>query len=260
MVPLDGLLWLLLLVGPLLVLQRLLHREIQAIFLILTRRVDIAMVLFSLLFFPGVFLHEISHFVMALMLGVKIGNISLVPKVVTAPDSSGRQKASRLQLGFVETARTDFVRDSLIGAAPLLAGSLFVIFAGLARLQMDDLWVTVVSGQSAAFRNLFAVMYTQPDFWLWFYLIFTVSSTMLPSASDRRGWVTLGFVFFLLLGLALLSGAGPWMLDNLTPIFNEGMRSLAAVFAISVVVHGILAVPVIFTRRLSSKITGLRAA
>lgn len=260
MVPLDGLLWLMLLVGPLLVLQRLLHREIQAIFLILTRRADIALVLFSLLFFPGVFLHEFSHFVVALLLGVKVGNISLIPRVVTAPDRSSGQTASRLQLGFVETARTDFVRDSLIGAAPLLAGSLVVVYAGISRLQLDDLWTSIVSGQTAAFWTLLSDLYGQPDFWLWFYLIFTVSSTMLPSASDRRGWITLGFVFFLLLGLALLSGAGPWMIENLMPVFNQGMRALAAVFAISVVVHSFLAVPVLFARRLSTRVTGLRVA
>jgi hypothetical protein len=60
---LDGLAWLLLMLGPLLLLQPVLHREIQAVFLLLTRRPALTIGLFSLIFFPGVLLHEGSHFV-----------------------------------------------------------------------------------------------------------------------------------------------------------------------------------------------------
>ncbi len=82
MTTLDGLWWLLLLIGPQLVLQRWLHREIQAVFLLLTRRAELALVLFSLLFFPGVLLHEASHYLTAFLLGVRVGGISLIPQVL----------------------------------------------------------------------------------------------------------------------------------------------------------------------------------
>ena len=54
----DGLIWLLLALVVLLFVQRILHREIQAIFLISTRSPGVTMGAFSLIFFPGVFLHE----------------------------------------------------------------------------------------------------------------------------------------------------------------------------------------------------------
>jgi hypothetical protein len=57
-----GFVWFILMLVPLIVLQRLLHREIQAVFLILTRDTRLTMGIFSMLFLPGVFLHEISHF------------------------------------------------------------------------------------------------------------------------------------------------------------------------------------------------------
>ena len=72
----DGFLWLLLMLGPLLILQRSLHREIQSVFLLITRRPEIAIALFSLLFFPGVLLHESSHFLMAKLLNVPTGRVS----------------------------------------------------------------------------------------------------------------------------------------------------------------------------------------
>ena len=107
---LSGLFWFILMLVPLILLQRLLHREIQAVFLILTRDPRITMGIFSLIFLPGVFLHELSHFLMAKILGVRTGRFSLFPQ--SLPDG-------RLQLGYVETTRSDIIRDSLIGAAPL---------------------------------------------------------------------------------------------------------------------------------------------
>ncbi|HEX9028794.1 MAG TPA: hypothetical protein VF823_06440, partial [Anaerolineales bacterium] len=115
-----GLLILVLLLGALLILQRLSQRETQAIFLLLTRRADIAVVLFSLLFLPGVILHEASHYVVARLLRVRTGRVSLLPR--TLPNG-------RLQLGFVETASSDWLRDTLIGAAPLFSGGAFVAYA-----------------------------------------------------------------------------------------------------------------------------------
>jgi Zn-dependent protease len=108
---LDGVFWLLFALVALIFLQRILHREIQAFFLILTRNPGVTQVIFALIFFPGVFLHELSHFIMAKLLGVRTGSLSLIPK----PMPNGR-----LRLGYVETASGGVVRDSLVGLALVL--------------------------------------------------------------------------------------------------------------------------------------------
>ena len=54
MILFDGALWLLATLLPLLFIQPRLHRELQVLFLLFTRRTDIALLLFALLFFPGV--------------------------------------------------------------------------------------------------------------------------------------------------------------------------------------------------------------
>lgn len=245
--PIDGLLWLLILLGPLLILQRSLHRELQSIFLLITRRGEIALALFSLLFVPGVLLHELSHYLIARVLGVQTGRFSLMPQT---------QSNGRLQLGFVETAPTDLLRDALIGAAPLLVGGLFVTYAGLARLGFGSLWDGLLSGNGVVFWQALQALPERPDFWVWFYLAFTVSSTMLPSASDRRAWQPLALVIGVLLLVVLVAGAGPWLLEHLAPPLNLALRALAGVLGISVVMHLVLWLPALLVRKLLSRVTG----
>jgi hypothetical protein len=246
----DGLLWLLLALGPLLFVQRRLHRETQAVLLLITRHHEISLALFSLLFFPGVLLHELSHFLTARVLGVRTGRFSLLP----TPLADGR-----LRLGFVETASVDFFRDAFIGAAPLLSGGLFVAYAGIQRLKLTLLWESLAYG-SLSIKDALTTIPVQADFWLWFYLAFTVSSMMLPSASDRRAWLPLMLVVVGLAGMALLGGAGPWMVVHLAPTLNQAMQALAVAFGISVFLHLALLLPMWGVRKMLSHFTGLEVA
>ena len=248
MSPLDGLWWLLAILGLIKIVQPRLHLELQAIFLLLTRRVDIALLLVSILFLPGVLLHETSHYLMAHALGVPTGRFSIIPRA---------QEDGRLQLGFVETAHTDILRDALIGMAPLIAGIFFIIFVGVWRLELLDLWKNVVRGMTITYYEALTQLYTRPDFWLWFYLVFTVSSTMMPSRSDRRSWLPIALIFVILIGLVLISGVGPRMWLHLAPPLNQIVFALVFVFGISLVIQLILVLPLMFLRKLLVRVTGL---
>ena len=189
----DGLLWFVLTLLPLVFLQRLLHREIQAVFLILSRSERFTVTLFSIIFLPGVLLHELSHYGIAVLLGVKAARFSLIPQVL---------EDGRLQLGYVETVKTDFARDSLVGAAPLIVGGGFVAFVALVPLHLQPMWDVLRNGQLGLFWFGITGLFTIHDFPLWFYLTFAVSSTMLPSQSDRHAWLPLGVT------IAILDRAG----------------------------------------------------
>lgn len=244
-----GLFWLLLTLAPLVYLQQLLHNEIVGVFFLLTRRLNVALVIFSIIFFPGVLIHELSHWVMARLLRVRTGKIWLIPE---------RTPEGNLRMGYVETQQADLVRDAMIGVAPLMVGGLFVGYAGISQLNLDQIWTGLLAGEMAKFGEMISMIYARPDFWLWFYLIFVVSSMMLPSESDRRAWMPLVVFSGVLLIVAMLAGAGEWMLVNLTPLVNRLFAAMAAVFGISALVHVLLLIPVILFRKFLNKVTGLR--
>ena len=245
---LDGLLWLFCGLVPLLILQRRLHREIQAIFFLITRRLDIAITLFAILFFPGVLLHEGSHYIMARLLRVQTGRFSLIPR----PLGDGK-----LQLGYVETVQADWLREALVGMAPLITGGLFVAYAGLFQLKIITLGQALLAGNLQLFFESFRGLMAQPDFWLWFYLALVVSSTMLPSESDRRAWLPLGLILLFLFGISLVAGAGPWLYQNLAAPMNQVLRSISLVFGISAALHLLLLPFVWVIRRLLARLLGL---
>jgi hypothetical protein len=247
----DGLVWFTVTLMPLVFLQRLLHREIQTVFLILSRSREFTIAVFSIIFLPGVLLHEFSHYLVAVILGVQAPRFSLIPQIL--PDG-------RLQLGYVETDKTDIFRDSLIGAAPLIAGGSLVAYLAVTRLDLYPLWDVLRNGQFNLFWLGITLLPNVKDFPLWFYLAFTVSSTMLPSGSDRHAWLPFGVILAVLLAMAVLTGAGPWMLANLAPILNVFLRSSATIFGLSAIFHAILIVPMILVHIVLAKITGLDVA
>lgn len=244
----DGLLWLLIGLFALQFVQRSLHKEIQAVLLIISRSQNFTIAVFSLLFFPGVFLHELSHFVMAKLLGVRTGKFSLFPKMMDD---------GRLQLGYVEAAKTDIFRDSLVGLAPLISGMLFVAISASNFLHLTILWDTLRNQQWSLFFLGIQALPTVPNFWIWFTATFAVSTTMLPSESDRHAWLPLGMLSLLLLVIAVFSGAGPWMMQNLAPTFNIFLRSSSLLLLVSVLIHFVLIIPNYLLHRLISKVIGV---
>jgi hypothetical protein len=220
--------WFLVGVIGLTVLQRRLHYEIQAVLYLLTKRVDLVLTIFAILFLPGVLIHELSHYLMARLLNVPVGRLSLVPQ----PMANGR-----LRLGYVETGSTDFFRDALIGAAPLITGSIFVAYAGLVHLEFSSFWVQLSTGDFSSISAAGSTFVNQADFWIWFYLIFVISSTMFPSATDRRAWSPILLTVGVVVALVLIAGAGPWLWENFGATLLGFVHLLSQIFIISAIAH-----------------------
>ena len=244
----NGLFWLFVTLTGFIFIQRILHREFQAFLLILTRNSRITQVIFSLVFLPGVLLHEISHFIMAKILAVPTGKFSLIPQA---------RSDGTLRLGYVETATGGFIRDSLIGVAPLAAGCVIVSYVASRQMNVVPLWDLIRNGEWGVFWINLSSVLNIPGFWLWFYLAFAVSSTMMPSQSDRHAWLPLGILIIGLIILAILAGAGTWMLEKLAPNVNNFMRALALIFVMSGALHIVLTMPLLILHWILARVTGM---
>ena len=171
-------------------LSRWINRQVQVIGLRVSGDMNVAIMVFYLLMFPGIVLHELSHFLAARLLGLQVGEFALGPK----------RRRNTIELGSVTVASGGAVRDSLVGLAPFITGTAVLLLVSYLIFDVGligEAWRTAgLDGVWAAVKGIWLV----PDFWLWAYVIFVVSNSMTPSPSDRQPWVVAG----LYLGIALL--------------------------------------------------------
>lgn len=229
-------------------LQRWFHRLFQVVLFLITRDQAVAISIFSLIFLPGVVVHELSHFLMAKILQVKTGKISLVPKVID-------QK--RVQLGYVEIYPTDFFRDSLIGLAPLLSGIGLITIIATRFLNIpnpEDL------GLPSSMINLFPDIrgvIGADDAFLWLYLTFAISTTMMPSESDRKAWLPVILLIMILLLAAFGLGFGDWVTQLLSNPSRQSLLILIFILWISAILHSFAIILLLIVHFLLMKISQL---
>lgn len=202
--------WVVISLPLLLLMQRWLQTHLHGLSLLVTGNADRAIYLYAIILFPGVLLHELSHWLVATLLGVRTGSLSLFPR--RTPDGS-------LRLGYVEYYRgktLDPIRESLIGGAPLIAGTIVILLIGFNIFGVVDFAEAVRSGDidtiTYALANLFQTKYIL----LWIYLIFAISNAMMPSKSDRRAWPAFIVAMLILSAIVYLLGIQSALASGLT--------------------------------------------
>lgn len=112
----------------------------------------------AFLFFPGTVIHELSHAIMAGLLGVRVGTMEFIPVI----------EGERVKLGSVQVAQTDFVRRFFIGAAPFFTGTLLILgllYYAASNQLFGNIWITLLIG----------------------YAVFEIGNTMFSSKKDMEG-------------------------------------------------------------------------
>jgi hypothetical protein len=159
--------------------------------------------LLALVMFPGTVVHEVSHFVAATFLFVKVNKISFLP-----------QKTPRgIALGHIQPAKQpDPFRDALIGVAPLIGGS--AVLVPIVALGFSFPMPTYFLGaphivtELSALQTRIDLNSTRDLIVLW--LLFSVGNSIFPSPSDRRAWFLVGILTVILGGaLWYFAGIGP---------------------------------------------------
>jgi hypothetical protein len=208
----------------LLVLTRWITKHVQGIGYLITEDGQIALVLYFMIILPGVLLHEFSHAIAAWLLRVRVGKLSI---------GLQRKRNSRsVALGSVEIARTDPIRASLIGLAPLVSGCAIIMLISNRVLGLEALPPL----GSPGFWQSLRIVYNVPDVWLWIYLVLAIGNAMFPSAADRRAWVP-ALIFIAFLGAALYFSG---LLDTYSVVLarwgRNGASQLTYAFTVTAIV------------------------
>lgn len=131
--------------------------------------------LISFLFLPGIIIHELSHFLVASLLFVPVGEIEFMPEI----------EEGGLKLGSVSIGQTDPIRRFLIGVAPVVAG-LSIILGLLYFIEVNK-----IGG-----IGILALI---------FYILFAVGNTMFSSKKDMEGaLILLAFVSIFLIAFFIM--------------------------------------------------------
>ncbi len=226
-------------------LQRWLHAHIQGSALALTGNRGCAVRLLYYLLLPGIALHELSHYVAAKLLFVRTNGITI---------GVGRTKKRQVSLGSVNVAKSDPVRESLIGVAPFVVGvgAIWLITGfGFGLWPHDGLTFEEMLRRVAQYAHDWTT-------WLDVYLIFAVSTAMIPSDSDRAPWGPVIGVFGMMVVVLFVLGWMPRVPVEWVNLARRLLDALTFALGIAVVVNGAIAILLWIFERMVEKISGKR--
>ena len=157
-------------------LSKVLTSEIYSFFYKITRSENFSIGILAVILFGGVFVHEVAHFLAAKFLLVPTGKVSLFPK----------KEGDYLKLGSVNVAKSNILKEFIIGVAPLVVGIASVLL--IVYFMLQDF-----SGYN--FLKIFLSL----------MIIFVVSNTMYASRRDFQAAlpflvsiITLGIILIIL--------------------------------------------------------------
>ncbi len=213
---------------PTLLLQRWLHQHIQGLALALTGNAGCAVRLLFYLLLPGILLHEASHYIAARLLFVKTNGVKI---------GVSQTRSKQISLGSVNINHTDPVRESLIGIAPFVVGiGAIWLIAGIGF----DLWPGrgLNLGKFIASTMEYARDWTT---WLGVYLIFAVSTAMIPSESDREPWGPVLTFIGALVAILFLLGWTPTVPPNVIETARQFIDALNFALGVALAVNACVA-------------------
>lgn len=217
-----------------------------------SRSTSFSVALISLLLYPGVVVHELSHLVAAIVLFVPVKSMTLIPKVLEG----------KIQGGSVVIQKVDVFRRTLVGVAPLFGGLviLWLITAYLVPLSFlcqnflssDSQWFEILRLPTVAQNDVlcsvnkfFLIPNSQiltTSFAL--YLLFSISATMYSSQKDLEAMLytlpigIVGIVFLYIIGFQI-----SWvvsLLGRFERVFTTLSMILVLVLVIQFIVYLLL--------------------
>jgi hypothetical protein len=215
-------------------LSRQLSLQIQLLLHLITRNGDLTIILLFLLLLPGIVIHEAAHWVAAHLLGLKPSKFRVWPK----------KQRQHIGLGSVSVKGGQLWQESIVGMAPLLAGSALLALIGEHIFNAQQFSLALGEQRWLESVTVFQRALLAPDGILWAYLLFAIANAMMPSASDREPLRPLLLTALLILGFYLLIGlpVAPFtlLLHWLAPILHNITNAFIFTIALDVTILAVI--------------------
>jgi hypothetical protein len=123
-------------------------------------------VVWSIIFLPGTVIHELSHFLFAILTGAKTGKIEIFPRFLEE-DWEDEEGGGNVTLGYVQTQRLNPIQGLFVGLAPFILGMAMLV------------WISTQIQVSYLSASYYLLVFQG-------YLFFTISNSFFPSSSDLK--------------------------------------------------------------------------
>ena len=167
--------------------ERWLHQHIFKVGWLVTQNFQTTTILYYTFFLPGVFINQATTWLVAGMLDVHADRAISWPK---------KQEIGTLRLDFIKLSKKASPwKVAIIDIAPLFIGLVIVLFITNNIFDVTSALSTMSDGSlenvSAGIREVVGTT----DFWVWAYLLFAISNTMMPNPDALKGWWWLAAAF-----------------------------------------------------------------
>lgn len=226
-------------------------------------RHEAAAVIYTLVLLPGIVVHEFVEWITAGVMNFKTvrsmrwpeadKNGELDPKFITVeypklPKNSNT--AQRLK---------DLFGKAIVEIMPTIVGILLTLLISNSILQLPILIKEIPTWDVLKIGDALGKVTSQPGFPLWFYILFTVSNSMMPRQFARRGMAILlgvAIAFMILLAIIGFSGAvSNWMNGPIPSAINQ----LSAIFGLVLVVDSVVFVGLVLAEFVIERVTQRKA-
>jgi hypothetical protein len=203
-----------------------LHQHIFKVGWLLTKQYQTTTILYYAFFLPGILINQLIFWLMAGFLNVRAERSLAWPE---------KQEIGELKLDFVQLNRdVDPIRLAVISTTPLIAGMIIVWQIATNVLPLPAFWQSISQAtQWPELLNAVETLLRAPDIWLWIYLAFTISNTMMPNLRHLRGWRYILIAIAVLGGLLYVLGIGNQVItSNLREPMTNALNALASIFVV----------------------------
>ncbi len=208
--------------------EKWIHSHLYGVGWLLTEDKQSATALYYLALLPGVFVHEVTQWLLAGALNVPTKRVMAWPEA---------QEDGTLRLDFVQVLKAGWFPSALIGAIPFITGTALIWLISNRILDLEHFLSSLSTGDLTVIGPALRQVGSTPDFYLWLYILFAISNAMIPTPADRKGWPLLIGLFAVCLGFLVLIGVGPRLYETFTGPVARALNLLTAAFSTVLVVE-----------------------